>query len=443
MPELYDLTLTEAADGIRRRALSPVELVRALLSRIEALEPTVHAWETLDAENALASAERRAAQPAPADQPLWGLPVGVKDIFYTAGLRTAAGFGPWADFVPEYDAAAVERLRAAGAIVLGKTVTTQFALLDPPKTRNPWNPERTPGGSSSGSGAAVGARMVPAALGSQTAGSGLRPAAYCGAVGFKPTLGLVSRFGVVPISASLDHVAIITRSVADATLLLGTLAGPDPRDPTSIRVALEFDATPASPPRIGLLRDIVERAESDVRDRIRAITAELSSAGATVCEVGFPAFDRLIAAQQVIMLSEAAAAHAEIYAAHAPSYAPRARAMLESGRLLPGPAYLQAQRLRREIRSEVDALLRGVDCLLLPTASNVAPAAATTGDPTFQVPASALGLPAITLPAGLNGDGMPIGAQLVGRLLDDAALLRTAVWCEGVLGPGASPPLSR
>lgn len=445
MPELFELTAAEAAARIRRRELSPVDLVRALLDRIDATEARVQAWETVDADGALAAAQERERElrSGQALGPLHGVPVGVKDIFFTAGLRTTAGFAPYADFVPTEDAAAVARLRAAGGIVLGKTVTTQFAYVDPPRTRNPWNEARTPGGSSSGSGAAVAARMAPAALGSQTGGSVLRPAAYCGVIGLKPSFGRISRRGVFPDAWTLDHVGVLTRSVEDAALLLQALAGHDPGDPGSVdRPVEDYVAAAAAPrpPRLALLRDFVERAEPEVREHAGATARRLASAGARVEEVGLPeSVDLVLAVHQVTMQTEMAAVHAQLLARHPDAYAARLRAYVEVGQLIPGAAYLHAQRLRRRIRGAVDALLADFDALLLPTVSNPAPDPSTTGDPSFQAPWTLLGLPAITLPSSLSGERLPLGTQLVAARWNEAGLLAAARWCEEALGPLPAP----
>ena len=238
MPQPYELTLTQAADQIRRRELSPVELTQSLLDRIESLEPSLKAWVYLDRDAVLAEARARESASADGAGPLHGIPIGVKDIYYTAGIPTTACSRVYADFVPEYDAAPVTLLKRAGAIMLGKTVTTEFACMDPSPTVNPWNPAHTPGGSSSGSAVAVAARMCPAALGSQTVGSVLRPASYNGVVGFKPSYGRVSRHGVIPVSWSLDTMGWMTRTVADAALLLQVMAGPDPKDPVAHDLAV-------------------------------------------------------------------------------------------------------------------------------------------------------------------------------------------------------------
>ena len=260
MAEPYELSLVDAAAQIREGSLSPVALAESLLARIDALDGDLQAWVTIDREAVLSTARQREAevrQGGPLGL-IHGVPVGLKDIYYTAGMLTACGSRVYGDFVPDFDATSVAKIKAAGGIVLGKAVTTEFATSDPSPTHNPWNLEHTPGGSSSGSSAAVAARMVPAALGSQTGGSTCRPAAYNGIVGLKPTYGRISRYGVVPVSWSLDHVGILTRTVADAALMLAVLSGEDDNDPGSLRHPVpDFSAQMAEtnrPPRIGLVR---------------------------------------------------------------------------------------------------------------------------------------------------------------------------------------------
>jgi len=227
MGEPCMLSLAAMITQIKRRRLSPVTLVESILQRIDSLEPTIKAWVTIDRKAVIDEACRQQEEIVQGKNRgiLHGIPIGVKDIFYTAGVRTTAGSEIFENFIPDHDATAVARLKGAGAIVLGKTASTEFAFADPAPTRNPWNLEHTPGGSSSGSAAAVATCMCPAALGSQTGGSTLRPAAYCGVVGFKPTYGRISRYGVFPLSWTLDHVGFLTRCVQDAAILLGVLAG--------------------------------------------------------------------------------------------------------------------------------------------------------------------------------------------------------------------------
>jgi Asp-tRNA(Asn)/Glu-tRNA(Gln) amidotransferase A subunit family amidase len=436
----HQLSIGEAAAAIATGRVRALELARALIERVDRLEPELRAWVVVDRERALAEAAERDREPRRG--PLHGVPVGIKDIFDVAGLPTAAGFPPFAGRVADADCTAVARLRAAGAVVLGKTVTTQFAYMDPPPTRNPWNPERTPGGSSSGSGAAVAARMVPGALGSQTGGSVLRPAAYVGVVGLKPSYGRVSRRGVLALAWSIDHPGTFSRTVADAAMLLQAIAGHDPADPTSsARPVDDYSAAarPGTPPRLVVLDDFVERAQPDAGARFAATLDALARAGARLAH-GRPGADDLIGTHAVLMQAETASVHRRLHAELADQYSPRIRAYVESGALIAAVDYLDAQRQRRVLRRRVEALLDEGDCLVLPTVSGPAPATDTTGDPTFQGPFSLLGLPAITIPAGLDRDGLPLGLQLVGAAFGEATVLQAAAWCERELGPGSPPP---
>ena len=442
--ELHDLSACEAVERLVQREVSPVELLEALLRRIDALEGDLHAWALLDRERALAAARRSESELfGGRPGPLEGLPLGIKDIYSTAGVPTEANSPLLKGFVPDEDAPAVGRLREAGAIILGKTVTTQFADGDPAATRNPWNRDRTPGGSSSGSAAAVAARMVPAALGSQTAGSVLRPAAYCGVVGLKPTFGRISRRNVFPFAWSLDTMGVLARSVRDTALLLQVLAGYDPADSGSEdRPVDDYRAAADSPraPRLGLIREYLEQSESDVGEHLREVARRLERAGAEVREVAFPGeLDLALACHHVIQNAEAGELHARLHGEHPDGFLPRLRAAIEVGQLVPGYAYVRAQRWRRRFRMGFDELLGGLDALLLPTASNVAPDLSTTGDTSFQAVITMLGLPAITLPTGLNADGLPFGTQLVGRAWDEAGLLSAASWCEQEVEPLTAP----
>jgi aspartyl-tRNA(Asn)/glutamyl-tRNA(Gln) amidotransferase subunit A len=439
--ELWNAGAGELAAMVRRRQVSPVDIVQALLKRIDALDPKVQAWETIDREGALQTA--RELESVHDDLPLKGVPVGVKDIFLTGGLRTAASFPPFGKFVPEHEAEAVMRLRRAGAIVLGKTVTTQFALADPPRTRNPWNLERTPGGSSSGSAAAVGGRMVPLALGSQTKGSVLRPAAYCGAVGFKPTFGRISRRNVFPLAWSFDTMGFICRSVEDATLTLSVLAGHDPDDPSSAREPVgDCTGRRTNPPKLGLVRDYFDRAEPGVREHVQGVARKLEAAGAQLIELRLPMdFELVSAVHDAIMHVEAAAIHSQLIRKEPAGYAPLLRQTVEAGHLISAVSYVQAQRLRRRFRTRMEELLDHLDALLTPTASNVAPGPETTGDPSFQAPWTQIGLPSISLPTGVNEEGLPTAVQLAGRRLREGELLGAARWAEEILGPMPAPPL--
>jgi aspartyl-tRNA(Asn)/glutamyl-tRNA(Gln) amidotransferase subunit A len=447
MTELHDLTVAEAARLVRDRHLAPIDLVDHLLARIERSQPTLKAFVTVDAEGARAAA--RAAGQAVVEGtplgPLHGVPFGAKDIFDAAGLPTGCGYRPLASNVAKADAHSVAQLKAAGAILLGKTVTTQLASADPSPTVNPWRADRTPAGSSSGSGASVGARLVPLALGTQTGGSILRPAAYNGVVGLKPTYGRVSRHGIMPLAWSLDHAGPIVRSVEDAALVLGVVAGHDPRDPHSLNRPvphyLPALAEPLPAPRLGLLTDVLEQAEPAIQAHLGEVAAQLAAAGASVTRVTLPEpFDLYLAVHTVTNLSEASVVHADWLARDRSDYSPRIRSTTMVGQVLPAWAYLRAQRLRRRLADVTASMMAQFDALLLPTASILPPAPDTTGDPSFQAPWSLLGLPSISLPSGVGDDGLPFATQLVARHLDEPTLFRVAAWVERVLAFTARPP---
>lgn len=443
---LHELTATHAARLIRSREISPVELTRALLDRAQQFEPRVRAWAALDGGRALADARNaEAAVSARADLPaLHGVPFGAKDIYDADGLPTTAAFTPYASRIPAQDAEAIARLKAAGAILLGKMVTTQFAFADPSPTRNPWNDSRTPGGSSSGSAAGVAARLAPMAFGSQTAGSVLRPAAYNGVIGFKPTYGRISKRGVLPLAWSLDHVGLLARSVADCGAFLMAVAGHDPADPSSAEVAVPsmFLDSSDSAPRLGLVREALQHATPRLREHVLTLASQFESAGAEVSEVslGEP-LDLMLAVHQVVMQTEAAAVHWQLLEQFPGAHQPRLRAYVEVGRLLPGVAYLHAQRIRRRIRESVRRALLNVDALLLPTAVDVAPGRETTGDTSLQAPFSLVGFPSLSLPSGvLESEGLPLAIQLVALPWQEPRLLSAAAWCEAQLPEMPAPP---
>jgi len=444
---LHTLDAIDAARAIREKVLSPVDLIEALLERIERIDGRIQAWALVDRDGA-----RRAARQA-ADEaargafrgPLHGVPFGAKDIFYSAGLRTEAGSKAMAGFVPDYDATSVARLKAAGAILLGKLQTTEFATTDPAPTRNPWSLVCTPGGSSSGSAAAVAARMIPLAFGTQTIGSNVRPASYCGLVGLKATFGRISTRGVIPLSYTQDHVGLMARSVEDIALGLSIAAGHDPDDPSSSRAPVpDYLAalTRRRAPRVGLLREFFERAASDVADITAQAVNRLARAGADIEEAKMPpTFRAVAAAAYVITRSETASAHAERFALKADLYRPGIRSSIEMGMLIPGDLYVRALRIRRQFRREMSLLLERYDVLLTPTTPTPAPEGMATGDPSFQVPWSISGLPSITVPCGLTTSGLPLGIQLVSGAYAEAPLLSAAAWCEDILGRASAPSL--
>ena len=425
------LGVREAAAAVRAGTVSPVELVEASLAQIAALDGQLLAWAHVDAAGARAIAREREseARGGRLRGPLHGVPVGVKDIFDVAGMPTTGGARAFAHTRPTADAAAVARIRAAGAIVLGKTVTTEFAYRDPAPTRNPWNHGHTPGGSSAGSAAAVAARMAPLALGSQTVGSVLRPAAYCGVVGFKGAHGLVPVGGVIPLAWSLDHVGVLTRSGAVAALAMSVLA------------ARDLEPWALSAPRLALAPELLARATPEVAAHVEAVADAFARAGATVSKVDLPpSFHELSAAGLTVLEAEAAAYHQRWFAGHADEYSPEMRSLVQAGLGLPATAYVAANRQRLAFRDDVMPLLSAHDALLGPTAPAPAPSGlGSTGDGSLCAPWSNAGVPAITLPSGLSSSGLPHAIQLVQAAGASGRLLGVAAWCERVLGFTQAP----
>ena len=448
MSELFETGLSDATSMIRSGEISPVELMESLLSRSASLESKLHVWVTLDEQTALNEAKRRQEDLTSNHLlgPLHGVPVGVKDIFYTKGIKTTACSPLRADFVPSFDAAAVERLKRAGAIMMGKTVTTEWAFADPPPTRNPWDETCTPGGSSSGSAVGTAARIFPAALGTQTAGSVLRPASFNGVVGMKPTLGRISRYGVMPFAWSLDTVGLFVRSVRDAALLLSVLAGHDPRDGSSPRASAanyQEAITAEKTPRIGIVQpQFHAKADPEVWSQFQDVIRKASEAGSRVDELSLSTdFESLLTAHRLIMSVEVAAVHEKEFAATPHKFGTKLRALLETGVSVSALSYNQAQQKRKRFRQEAVKTIRGYDVLIAPTANTPAPQdLTTTGDPSFQAPWTSCGFPSLSLPSGLTNAGMPLGIQLISAPFAEHRLLETALWLEEVLGVSLEPP---
>ena len=444
---LHELDTVEVVSGLKARSFSVVELVQALLARIADLDH-LQAWVHVDSEAATAQARQKQAElEAGSVAPLIGVPTGVKDIFYTAGVPTTACSKVYADFVPEYDATTVANLRGAGGIMLGKTATTEFAYRDPSPTRNPWNTDHTPGGSSSGSAAAVAAMMCPIAFGSQTRGSVLRPASYNGIVGLKPTFGRVSRFGVVPLSWSFDHVGWMARSVEDVALMLQVMAGPDKNDPTSL-----YDDVPdysvgirnPDPPHIGVLQDyFFQNADDDVCTHTQEIVERLSLEGARVEYIELPeSFERAMADQFTILSVEAANFHEPLLKEKADLYGPNIRELVETGLGIDAVTYSRALESRLQFIADADGLSKKAQVLLTPSTPTPAPGdLSVTGSAMFQGPWTSTGLPTVTVPSGLSQFDLPLGIQLIAARLEERRLLNAASWCEQVLGKMPAPPL--
>jgi Asp-tRNA(Asn)/Glu-tRNA(Gln) amidotransferase A subunit family amidase len=424
----------DAARLIRAGTISAAELVEACVARVRKVDGEVQAWSFLDPEHALAQAraadeERLAGRPTGL---LHGVPVGIKDIIDTADMPTENGSVLHAGRTPSRDAHVVTRLRGAGAVIMGKTVTTEFASRAPGKTRNPHNPAHTPGGSSSGSAAAVAAGMVPLALGSQTGGSTIRPASYCGVHGLKPTHGLISRGGMFQLSRSLDHVGLFARTIDDLALLLEVLAGHDEGDPDTRPRARppyrEIAAEePPLPPMLGFVKTARwDEMDPDAREAFGELVAHL---GDRVEEVELLALDAA-EWQRIIMDAEMAVNLAREWATGRDRLSPSLRARLESGHTVRAHDYLRARAgVSALVASLTELFEQRYDALLTPATFGTAPAGLeSTGDPAFCTLWTLTGIPAVSLPLMQGASGLPLGVQLVGPRDGDARLLRTGRW---------------
>lgn len=435
MTDSADLTALVARQRLAEGALSASELTQACLRRIMEREPELHAWRHIDEDLALGQARmldhyRQTGGPLGA---LHGLPVGVKDIIDTCDLPTENGNKLDSGRRPTEDAVLVARLRAAGAVILGKTVTTECAFLAPAETRNPHNLEHTPGGSSSGSAVAVASGMVPFAIGTQTGGSVIRPASYCGVVGFKPTFGLIPRTGVLRTSRRLDTVGTFGRTIEDAALLADALAGNYPADPDSLLTAAPrlLETALSEPPVAPLLAFIKTPAWSGIESDCAEGFSELTEALGNQCdEVEMPAiFSEGAIAHRRIMLAEIAHNLRHYYERDAAQLAPETRTAIEEGRLITAVEYLAALDWRNTLYAGMEEIFQRYDAIITPAAAGEAPTGLhSTGSAAFNTLWSLTGVPAITLPLLTGVTGLPVGVQLVGPRNDDGRLLRTARW---------------
>jgi len=419
---LNELSAAAASVLVAVGKVTSRELVETCLLRIEEREPEVGAWAWLDPEQALAEADARDREARRG--PLHGVPVGIKDIMDTADMPTEHGSPIYRGNRPAADAAVVAALRAAGAVVMGKTVTTEFAAFHPGKTANPHNPAHTPGGSSSGSAAAVADFMVPLALGTQTMGSVIRPAAFCGVIGYKPSFGTFARAGVKPSSDSVDTIGLFARSLDDVVLLSMALTGSAPED---------FDATLDRAPRIGLFRGPHwPKAEPAAAAHLEEAARTLAAAGAAVSEIAAPALlSEAFDAHRTIVVYEMALALGHEWHVHRDLLSPALSEMLATGVACPFARYLAAQEVVDRARQWLADNFGGVDVWLGPSAPGEAPKGLTgTGDPVFNRLWTVLHTPCLTLPAGRGPQGLPLGVQAIGRFRDDARLIAAARWIE-------------
>jgi aspartyl-tRNA(Asn)/glutamyl-tRNA(Gln) amidotransferase subunit A len=448
-------TIPEAAEALGAKKISSAELTRASLAAIERENPRLNAFLTVTAESALAEAHARDEELARGEvrSPLHGIPVAVKDVYCTKGVKTTCGSPLFAHHVPDHDAAVVERLRQAGAVLVGKThmhelaygVTSNNPHYGP--VRNPAGTERIPGGSSGGSGAAVAAGLVYMAMGSDTGGSIRIPASYCGCAGLKPTIGRVSRYGVMPLDFTLDHMGPLAPTARDCALTLQVLAGYDPRDESSSRAPVDRYLPPAAGSlegfRIGVPRKFFyERLQPEVEAAMAALLKKAETLRARLVEVEPPDMAAINAIGRVILLSEASACM-ERYMGDRSRFGGDVLALLDQGRLIPAADYVNAQRLRRIYMRKFGELFEQADCLLTACTPVTAPKIGQTvleiGGVTEDVrlattrlvrPINVLGLPALSIPCGKDAAGLPVGAQLIGGRFDEKTVLAVGAALE-------------
>jgi Asp-tRNA(Asn)/Glu-tRNA(Gln) amidotransferase A subunit family amidase len=435
-----DRTARDMLADLRSGATSATALAKASLDRIGAMEPNLHAWAFIDHGLVIAQAEAADARRAAGETlgALHGLPVGVKDIYDTADLPTENGTPAHRGRRPEIDAVMVARLRAAGAVIIGKTVTSELAVYTPGPTRNPLDLTRTPGGSSSGSAAAVAARMVPLALATQTNGSTIRPASFCGVVGYKPSLGLLPRTGVLKQSSMLDQPGLMARDVGDVALIADALIGPDPSDEQSIGLAMPRLADAATrsgrPPRFAYVRSPYwSRVDAAAQETLEAFVAGL---GGAVEVVNLPPeFGDASAIHTTIMSAGIAEAFGADYVRAKELLSPVITGIVERGQKISAVEFVAALSARSALRQRFMKIAAPYDAIITPAALGIAPKFEVgTGDPIMSTIWTVLGAPALTLPLLSGAEGMPLGVQLVGNLCADAELIRAAAWLEGQSG---------
>lgn len=446
--DLNRLTIAEAAELIGKRRLSPVELTEACLQRIGNLDARLRAFITVTREEAMASAQQAASAIAGGNYkgPLHGIPFALKDLFDTAGVRTTAGSKIQADRVPAEDATVTARLKAAGVILVGKLNMHEFAFgatgVNPHygAARNPWDASRISGGSSSGSGVAVAAGMALGALGTDTGGSIRIPAALCGITGLKPTFGLVSRRGVLPLSWALDHVGPMARTAADAAVILQAIAGHDPLDPSSSEEPVPQYHRDLEDPRnlkrvrIGVPANyFFDNIDAEIMNAMRGVASVFEGLKAELVEVALPLVLEAGAAVNAILMPEALAFHRRWLSERPEDYGDDVRRRLDMGLTFPAVSYVEAQRFRSLIIEQWrDHVFDRVDLLLTPTVAVPAPSLddgdlqATVSLIRFTNPFNLLGVPAISVPCGFTANGLPIGLQIVGRWFEEGTVLRAA-----------------
>ncbi len=466
--DLLNHDVAALGNRLRRKEVSPVELTEAYLEQIERLDPKLGCYITVTADIAR-SAAKRAEQEIQSGNwrgPFHGVPIALKDLCSTKGIRTTGGSKILADHVPDFDCTVWERLANAGAVLLGKLNLHEFAAgatnTNPHwgTCRNPYNTAHIPGGSSGGSGAAIVAKLAAATIGTDTGGSIRIPAAFCGCVGMKQTYSRVSRYGVLPLADSLDHAGPITRTVRDAALMLQVIAGHDPNDPTSSREPVPDYVSACGREirgmRLGVIRELRTGLAKDVEVSFKVALAKLLELGAEIDEVSIPAIEHIAGISSTITFVEAAEYHEEWMRTRAADYGIDVRRALEAGMLTPGLHYLRAQRARAVMLAQALTALEGRSALLAPTAAIPAPridigarALLPSGEPAnlltavlrFTAPFNVTGQPAIAIPTGLSRDGLPLSIQFIGRPFDESTVFQVAAAYEAARDPLAEPNL--
>ena len=442
----HELTIQAARRHMRDGELTARELMESCLERIHALEGSVRAWVEVYEKEALEAA-RRCDDAFHAERwqgDLHGIPIGVKDIIHVKGMWTRYGSSVYPPHMADADAPSVKRLKDSGAIIIGKTETTPLANNDPAITRNPWNLKHTPGGSSSGSGAAVAARMCLSALGTQTGGSLLRPAAYNGVVGFKPTYGYISTEGVMPNSWSMDTVGFHTRCVDDASILWRVMRETHPvpfaRIPMPPKTTRKEMNGPY--PRLGYIREFFETETApEVLNNLESVRERFKAAGAAVVELRLPpSFEYVIDGWDTIKFTELSAYHRPVFMTHHDQFPPKVKDRIETGLKIPGYKYVEALRQRIAFQEEMRECLESVDAVLMPVAYSTAPEGlGSTGSSIFNRPWTYSGFPAMSIPCGVDQNGLPFAVQLAAQPMAEDRLLAVSAWCESVLGFDAGP----
>ena len=437
---LYQFGLVEALTSVSNGDFTAADYVNSCLDRMHAVEPQLGAFIHFD-EDAV-----RQASLLPADGPMGGMPVGIKDVIATRGVPTEMGSAAFRGHVPEQSAWVVQALADAGAVMFGKTVSTEFAWRHPGKTRNPWNLSHTPGGSSSGSAAAVAAGCVPVALGTQTLGSVVRPAAFCGVVGYKPSYGSIPRSGVYELAHSLDHVGIFARHVTDAAFVASLLTANDGLDFPRLLIAAPVwpVAKAVKSPCIVVLRTSMwERSSREQQDLIERTAQQLTAAGATLTWLEWPElFNTIWDVAQTLCDAEGAAVNAHLAHENPPRISQPSLELIARGQVIPVFDYIQALKDQQMLTQAFAAYMEPFDAVLTAPAFGEAPLGLdATGDAAFCTPFTLFGAPAISLPASLSAKGLPLGVQLASPWGHDRTLLETALWVEAQLAWGSRFPI--